>query len=168
MAVPGGGRLGSEAGARPADRRGLSVFRPVRRGAPVPGGSQDHPGSTRSRRPPASHEIVMRSIDKKKNFEMDSAESIPIDGSLNLLKGIYNRVVKDFTHSPLSFELSTYVDAPPGSGLGTSSTLVVTVLGAFAEWLVRGRPRPEWHGIQRIADHLPAGAGLRSPAAKAR
>jgi D-glycero-alpha-D-manno-heptose-7-phosphate kinase len=44
-------------------------------------------------------------------------------------------VVKDFTLSPLSFELSTYVDAPPGSGLGTSSTLVVTVLGAFAEWL---------------------------------
>ncbi|MCK7536119.1 MAG: hypothetical protein MZV63_36590 [Marinilabiliales bacterium] len=35
----------------------------------------------------------------------------------------------------LSFELSTYVDAPPGSGLGTSSTLVVAVLGAFAEWL---------------------------------
>src|SRR6478735_8516333 len=39
IAVPGGGRLGSEAGARPADRRGLSVFRPVRRGAPVPAGA---------------------------------------------------------------------------------------------------------------------------------
>jgi D-glycero-alpha-D-manno-heptose-7-phosphate kinase len=79
--------------------------------------------------------IVIRSIDKNVYFETDSAESIPIDGSLNLLKGIYNRVVKDYTHSALSFELSTYVDAPPGSGLGTSSTLVVTVLGAFAEWL---------------------------------
>jgi D-glycero-alpha-D-manno-heptose-7-phosphate kinase len=62
-------------------------------------------------------------------------KALPIDGSLNLLKGIYNRVVKDYTNAPLSFELSTYVDAPPGSGLGTSSTLVVTVLGAFAEWL---------------------------------
>jgi D-glycero-alpha-D-manno-heptose-7-phosphate kinase len=79
--------------------------------------------------------IVIRSIDKNVFFETDSVESIPIDGSLNLLKGIYNRVVKDFTHSALSFELSTYVDAPPGSGLGTSSTLVVAVLGAFAEWL---------------------------------
>jgi D-glycero-alpha-D-manno-heptose-7-phosphate kinase len=85
--------------------------------------------------PSNNGKIVIRSIDKDVHFETDSANSIPIDGSLNLLKGIYNRVVKDYTHSPLSFELSTYVDAPPGSGLGTSSTLVVTVLGAFAEWL---------------------------------
>jgi D-glycero-alpha-D-manno-heptose-7-phosphate kinase len=85
--------------------------------------------------PSNNGKIVIRSIDKDVHFETDSANSIPIDGSLNLLKGIYNRVVRDYTHSPLSFELSTYVDAPPGSGLGTSSTLVVTVLGAFAEWL---------------------------------
>jgi len=85
--------------------------------------------------PANNGKIVFRSIDKNVFFETDSVDSIPIDGSLNLLKGIYNRVVKDYTHSPLSFELSTYVDAPPGSGLGTSSTLVVAVLGAFAEWL---------------------------------
>lgn len=85
--------------------------------------------------PSDSGKIVFRSIDKDVYFETNSIASIPIDGSLNLLKGIYNRVVKDFTHSALSFELSTYVDAPPGSGLGTSSTLVVAVLGAFAEWL---------------------------------
>jgi D-glycero-alpha-D-manno-heptose-7-phosphate kinase len=79
--------------------------------------------------------IVIRSLDKDVLFETRSCEAIPIDGKLNLLKGIYNRIVKDYTHTALSFELSTYVDAPPGSGLGTSSTLVVAVLGAFAEWL---------------------------------
>lgn len=79
--------------------------------------------------------IVFKSIDKDKYFESPMVNSLEIDGSLNLLKGIYNRIVKDYTHAPLNFELSTYVDAPPGSGLGTSSTLVVAVLGAFAEWL---------------------------------
>jgi len=58
-----------------------------------------------------------------------------VDGRFDLAKGIYNRIVKDFTHKLLSFELTTFVDAPPGSGLGTSSTLVVAILGAFAEWL---------------------------------
>ena len=79
--------------------------------------------------------IVLNSIDKQERIELDAVESLTIDGHLDLLKGIYNRIVRDFTGKPLSFELSTYVDAPPGSGLGTSSTLVVAVLGAFAEWL---------------------------------
>lgn len=85
--------------------------------------------------PSNNGKIVIRSIDKDVHFESGSVEALPIDGSLNLLKGIYNRVVRDFTRNALSFELSTYVDAPLGSGLGTSSTLVVAVLGAFAEWL---------------------------------
>lgn len=85
--------------------------------------------------PTNNGKIVIRSIDKGEYLEMAAEKYLPVDGKLDLLKGIYNRVVKDYTGNPLSFELSTYVDAPPGSGLGTSSTLVVTVLGAFTEWL---------------------------------
>ncbi len=85
--------------------------------------------------PANNGKIVIRSIDKGEYLEHDSSLALPVDGKLDLLKGIYNRVVQDFIHQPLSFELLTYVDAPAGSGLGTSSTLVVTVLGAFAEWL---------------------------------
>ncbi len=79
--------------------------------------------------------IVFNAEDKGECIEMEALTALPIDGTLDLLKGIYNRVVADFAHKPLSFTLTTYVDAPPGSGLGTSSTLVTAVLGAFAEWL---------------------------------
>lgn len=79
--------------------------------------------------------IVLNSEDKGEYIELESIEELEINGELDLLKGIYNRVVKDFTKKPLSFTLTTYVDAPPGSGLGTSSTLVTAILGAFVEWL---------------------------------
>ena len=80
--------------------------------------------------------IVLHALDRRERFEMSADPRLPINGELDLLRGVYNRVVKDFNHgAPLSFELHTYVDAPPGSGLGSSSTLVVAILGAFVEWL---------------------------------
>jgi D-glycero-alpha-D-manno-heptose-7-phosphate kinase len=85
--------------------------------------------------PTDNGKIVIHAVDKDERYEMDAAEVLELNGELDLLKGIYNRIVKDFAHKALSFELSTFVDAPPGSGLGTSSTLVTAVIGAFAEWL---------------------------------
>ena len=85
--------------------------------------------------PLTDDKIILNAVDKEEYFEFNSLSSLPLDGNLDLIKGIYNRVVKDFTGKPLSFKLSTFVDAPPGSGLGSSSTLAVAVLGAFAEWL---------------------------------
>lgn len=60
---------------------------------------------------------------------------IPINGEASLLKGVYNRVVKDFHIAPRPFHITTYNDAPAGSGLGTSSTMVVCILKCFVEWL---------------------------------
>lgn len=79
--------------------------------------------------------IILQSIDQNKLQEHKPTARLQIDDTLSLLKGVYNRIVRDFTKKPLSFKLTTYVDAPPGSGLGSSSTLVVAVLGAFVEWL---------------------------------
>lgn len=62
-------------------------------------------------------------------------KSLPIDGNAILVKGVYNRIIKDYGLEPLSFKITTYNDAPAGSGLGTSSTMVVTILKAFIEWL---------------------------------
>lgn len=85
--------------------------------------------------PRTDGKIAFHSIDKNEYIEFEPSEFLPINGILNLHRGIYNRIIRDFSKKPLSFTLSTIVDAPAGSGLGTSSTLVVAILGAFAEWL---------------------------------
>ena len=78
--------------------------------------------------------IHLEAMDMGISESLNSAEVLPTDGKLALLKGVYNRMVKDFIKKPLSFKLYTAVDAPPGSGLGSSSTLVVSIIGAFVEW----------------------------------
>ncbi|MDD4993948.1 MAG: dehydrogenase [Paludibacter sp.] len=60
---------------------------------------------------------------------------LPINGILDLHKGVYNRIIKDYNLDALSFSITTYSDAPPGSGLGSSSTMVVSIVKAFVEWL---------------------------------
>jgi D-glycero-alpha-D-manno-heptose-7-phosphate kinase len=73
--------------------------------------------------------------DRNEQRTYNSSLNLPIDGNFDLLKGVYNRLIKDYVKKPLGFTLTTYVDAPAGSGLGSSSTLVVAILKAFAEWL---------------------------------
>ncbi|MFD2921582.1 dehydrogenase [Terrimonas rubra] len=79
--------------------------------------------------------IILRAVDRKEEQVFDFARSLPIDGTLDLLKGVYNRIQQDYGMDVTGFRLSTFVDAPAGSGLGTSSTLVVAIVGVFAELL---------------------------------
>lgn len=79
--------------------------------------------------------IIFNSVDRNDFKEIEAADVIEIGDRFSLFEGVYNRIVSEFVKKPLSFKLTTYVDAPPGSGLGSSSTLVVAILGAFVEWL---------------------------------
>jgi len=67
--------------------------------------------------------------------EYIAEEKLPVSSALPLHTGIYNRIVSDFCEKPLSFKMTTYSDAPAGSGLGSSSTMVVAIIKAFVEWL---------------------------------
>jgi D-glycero-alpha-D-manno-heptose-7-phosphate kinase len=78
-------------------------------------------------------ELVIDGTNLKSEF--DSTNVLPITKEFELFAGVYNRIVKQFQTGPLSFRLTSYIEAPQGSGLGTSSTLVVSMLGAFVEWL---------------------------------
>ena len=79
--------------------------------------------------------IIIDAIDRNEKFEHELIDELPIDGTLDLAKGIYNYLVRNYGKLDTGFRLTTYVDAPAGSGLGTSSTLMVAILGAFVEWL---------------------------------
>lgn len=76
------------------------------------------------------------SADLRRAITCAAAPVLEYDGRLDLFKAVYNHVIREYNSGePLSLRLSTQVDVPPGSGLGSSSTLVVAMLAAFREWL---------------------------------
>ncbi|MFM1990454.1 MAG: D-glycero-alpha-D-manno-heptose-7-phosphate kinase [Pseudomonadota bacterium] len=80
--------------------------------------------------------IEFVSADQGKVAAYDVAAQLPRDGQLDLLKAVHDRVVRDFNRGePLSVRITTQSDAPAGSGLGSSSTLVVCVLQALVEYM---------------------------------
>jgi D-glycero-alpha-D-manno-heptose-7-phosphate kinase len=83
--------------------------------------------------------VVFNAEDRQETAEFAAAAEPGDDEPLRLHKGIYRRIVRQFNKNhPLSLRLTTYADAPAGSGLGTSSTMVVCMLQAYSEWLQLG------------------------------
>lgn len=74
--------------------------------------------------------------------DLDLVDSIAVDnefninGILKLHRAVYKRVMDEFNNSVyLPLKVTTFSDAPPGSGLGTSSTIVVSMLEAYKQLL---------------------------------
>jgi D-glycero-alpha-D-manno-heptose-7-phosphate kinase len=85
--------------------------------------------------PRNNRNIVIHLADFKETGSFTSDKKLPTDNPYKLCIAVYNRVISDFSIDPLSFEITTYSDAPAGSGLGSSSAMVVAILRAFVEWL---------------------------------
>lgn len=80
--------------------------------------------------PRGDGEIRVQSLDYDVVAKYHVSGDLPYDGELDLVKAAIRHFgardgLKLFLHS----------DAPPGSGLGSSSTMVVTLIGALAHWL---------------------------------
>ena len=74
--------------------------------------------------------------DRDAVFEAEAAAQFPLEEPLVLHKAVYNHIIRQYAGGrPLALDLTTYSDAPAGSGLGASSTLCVTMVQAFTEWL---------------------------------
>lgn len=99
--------------------------------------------------PSADGKVHLRASDMGRQAAFDALPQLPVDHQLALHSGVYNRIVQHFNNGhPVPVTLTTFCDAPPGSGLGSSSTLVVSMVQAFGEYL--GLPLGEYD-VARLA-----------------
>jgi D-glycero-alpha-D-manno-heptose-7-phosphate kinase len=85
-----------------------------------------------SLRPRRDPRLSITSLDYDVVAKYDHARRLRLDGNLDLVKA----VVRDLKPRR-GADLWVHSDAPPGSGLGSSSTLVVALIGVLREWLQR-------------------------------
>lgn len=79
-----------------------------------------------------TNQIKFFSSDKNSEESYSIEETMKLDGPTLLLKATYLHIIKNFNNgNKIALTLSTFCDSPPGSGLGTSSTLVVAMVEAF-------------------------------------
>lgn len=87
--------------------------------------------------------IELHTTDSGDRGTFAASEPLPDDPRFSLHRGVYERVVRDFCNGQrFACTIYTHCDAPPGSGLGSSSTIVVALLAAFQELL--GLPLGEY------------------------
>ena len=80
--------------------------------------------------------VELLAADGEVSWRGPASEALPAVKGLELHTGVYNRILREFgRHEPLSISIATHSEAPPGSGLGSSSTLVVALVQAFCEYL---------------------------------
>jgi len=76
--------------------------------------------------------LVFRASDINLEESYAPTAELPLDGGLVLHKAVYRHMVRTYNLSPApALTVSTTTDAPAGSGLGSSSALVVALVEAF-------------------------------------
>lgn len=80
--------------------------------------------------PRKDKEIHVKSYDYDISMIIRNKNELEYDGNLDLIKA----TIKTLNIEERGVDLTIYCDAPPGSGLGASSAVVVALIGAFKEW----------------------------------
>lgn len=75
-------------------------------------------------------QIVLRSLDYGVTVEYSREDKVTYDGRLDLVKAAIRHVGIPTT----GFDLFLHTDAPPGSGLGSSSALMVALVAILNDW----------------------------------
>jgi len=78
--------------------------------------------------------VLFEALDMDLRYEAEAITPLPTNHPLGLVAQVYNRIVANYCDGrPFGVRISTYADVPPGSGLGSSSTLVVAIVTALSE-----------------------------------
>jgi D-glycero-alpha-D-manno-heptose-7-phosphate kinase len=85
-----------------------------------------------SLRPRRDTRLTLSSLDYDVVARYDHPTRMKLDGNLDLIKAAIKAL-----KVRRGADLWAHSDAPPGSGLGSSSTLVVALLGAISTWMKR-------------------------------
>ena len=81
--------------------------------------------------PRADRQITVESVDFGVNVTYDVDEELAFDGKLDLVKAAIRKLGNDDQDG---YDLFLHANAPPGSGLGGSSTVMVTLIGLLKEY----------------------------------
>ncbi|MCA9728127.1 MAG: GHMP kinase [Candidatus Eisenbacteria bacterium] len=90
-----------------------------------------------SLRPTETGMLRVTSLDFDLTREYPLGRPIELGDELDLIKGVVNHFQfrEGADPFPSGCDIFLHSDAPPGSGLGSSSTMVTTLVGVIAEWL---------------------------------
>ena len=108
---------------------------PEERGGVVLSGTIDKYAHA-SIRPIDAPVLRVTSLDFDLTEEHPLGAPLELRGELALVLGVAESFQREGSF-PSGCEVFLHADAPPGSGLGSSSTMVTTLVGAFSEWLRR-------------------------------
>jgi D-glycero-alpha-D-manno-heptose-7-phosphate kinase len=85
-------------------------------------------------KPTKNEDVIVKSIDYDLTLNYKINEDFAFNGQLDLIKGVV-RIMKERFGLNEGMEIYVQNDAPPGSGLGSSSAVCVALIGAFKELL---------------------------------
>jgi len=79
--------------------------------------------------------VTFKWVNKNEFEEHEFTNELDCSYGLKLFKATHNHICKRFNVERLGCDIVSYQDVPTGSGLGTSSTLIVSLIGVYMELL---------------------------------